>query len=226
MKCDYCDERKGVKTVYNEIYGSRNRIVYETKNFWVFPCLGQLKEGHLLIALKNHVNAIGMLGRDEITELENLIFMIKKFFKQEYGTDLLCFEHGTLDDNGNNGGCGIYHMHLHLLPANKYEFFGIRDKIQEDSTNEITSIDGLSETCIKVSENKTYILLMRVYEEQTKQVYIITNKQNYFVSQYMRKITGEIFGRTDWDWHEKKQEEVEFLETMEKSRRFFESINL
>lgn len=225
MRCDYCDERKGIKTVYNQIYGSRDRVVYETNHFLVFPCLGQLREGHLLIVLKNHVNAIGMLESEEMKELEKLIDRLSNYFKQVYGMDMLCFEHGVLDDKGHNGGCGIYHMHLHLLPANQDEFIRIRDRIQEDSANEVVSIKELSETCVRVAEDKTYILLMRVWGEQKKEAYVITNTHNYFASQYMRKITGEVFGRTDWDWHEKKQEEAEFLKTLEKSRHFLNRNN-
>lgn len=36
MSCDYCDEYKGIKTVYNEIYGSLDREVYSTKNLEFF----------------------------------------------------------------------------------------------------------------------------------------------------------------------------------------------
>lgn len=52
MKCDFCDERKGIQTIYNTIYGNYDRLAYETENFVVFPCMGQLREGHLLIASK------------------------------------------------------------------------------------------------------------------------------------------------------------------------------
>lgn len=223
MKCDYCDERDGIQTIYHEIYGSRNRIVHKTEHFSVFPCLGQLREGHLLIASNKHVNAVGMLNRNEIDELERLIFRISGYFRKEYGTDTLCFEHGVLSEEGSNGGCGIYHMHIHLLPADQDEFFKVRNSVRRDSGNKIIGTEKLSDTGFCIAESRTYILLMRIYGKQEKESYIVTNVHNYFESQYMRKVVGKVFGRKDWDWREKKQKEPEFLKTLEKSRSFFNS---
>lgn len=223
MSCDYCDERKGIKTVYNIIYGNRNRIVYETEHFLVFPCMGQLREGHLLIASKKHINALGNLGTEQREELEKIIFLINNFYKKEYNMNLLCFEHGVLGDSGYNGGCGIYHMHIHLLPTNDSEFSEVLNQVQCDGTNKICKAKGLKSTCDCIAEKRTYVLLGQINEEE-KEMYIVTSSENYFESQYMRKVVCKILNKQVWDWKQVKNEEQEFLNTLEKSKLFLKTV--
>ena len=100
MSCDYCDERAGIETVYNQIYGQRNRMVCETRRFTVFPCMGQLREGHLLIASKNHANAAVILGRDAMLELENVISANDDYYQKQYEQALLRCDRGVSSDYG------------------------------------------------------------------------------------------------------------------------------
>lgn len=221
MNCDYCREREGIETIYNKIYGNRNRVVYETENFCVFPCIGQLREGHLLVASKEHVNAIGMLRPNVIVELEQISKTIAAFFKKQYNQELLCFEHGVLSDEGMNGGCGIYHMHLHLLPASYIEFSDVLRQVKIPDTNTVQLVPGFTETCHFVAEGKTYIFLGHSDKYQNFKSYVISNSNNYFESQYMRKIICNVFQKSNWDWRQVIQEEPEFLNTLGKSRAFF-----
>lgn len=221
MSCDYCDERAGIETVYNQIYGQRNRMVCETRRFTVFPCMGQLREGHLLIASKKHVNAAGMLGRDAILELENVISAIGDFYQKQYQQGLLCFEHGVLNDEGSCGGCGIYHMHLHVLPASFEEFSKAIQQVRSQEGHIISSAEGLFDTRRYVERQKTYLFLSYHGEGTTPVSYIAHSRGNYFESQYMRKIICSVLGRTNWDWRSITWKETEFFSTMEKCRAFF-----
>lgn len=221
MHCDYCDERKGIHTIYNKIYGKRNRIVCETEHFSVFPCMGQLREGHLLIASKKHINAIGMLNENEIEELKSLVESTGEFFKEAYNKNILCFEHGVLSDEGMNGGCGIYHMHFHLVPVNDKEFSRVLDKVKSREADKVYSVDKLESTCQCVAEKKSYIFLSQIRGVQEWESYIINNNNNYFESQYMRKVVCEVFGKKEWDWRKIENEEMEFLKTLERSEAFF-----
>lgn len=224
MNCDYCNERNGIRTVYHEIYGDRDRVVYESERFVVFPCMGQLREGHLLIVSKAHINAIGLLDADAVRELEGLIAEVGRFFKAVYRRELLCFEHGVLGDTGENGGCGIYHMHLHLLPMDQDEFSAVLNCVQGQEENVVHTIQALSDTCDPVARGKTYVFLAQVGDDaQTRESYIITRENNYFVSQYMRKVICDVLGKTEWDWRQIKTAEPEFLNTLEKSRAFFKT---
>lgn len=221
MSCDYCDERRGVETVYNKIYGSRNRMVYETNSFVVFPCMGQLREGHLLIASKAHRNSIGMLDADIIRELESLVSDTAAFFWETYQRDMLCFEHGVLDDDGANGGCGIYHMHLHVLPADQEEFSAVLQLVRKEETNFVSQAAGLLDTRHCIANQKTYIFLSLFSQMKKQDHFIITNRNNYFESQYMRKMICKVFGKPDWDWRRIERPEFELISTLEKSYAFF-----
>lgn len=222
MSCDYCDERQGIETVYNRIYGSRNRTVYQTKSFFVFPCMGQLREGHLLAVSKVHVNAIGMLDMDAISELETLVADIAAFFQNTYQQNLLCFEHGVLDDAGSNGGCGIYHMHLHLLPANLKEFSEVLGLLYRDKENIINPSTKLSDAYDYISNKKTYTYLSFFSQEKLNN-FFVTNHRNFFESQYMRRIVCKVIGKVDWDWRHVKQPEKDLIRTLDKSRLFFKN---
>lgn len=225
MSCDYCDEQQGIETVYNRIYGSRNRIVYQTKSFLVFPCMGQLREGHLLAVSKAHVNAIGMLDMDTISELERLVSDIAAFFQDTYQQNLLCFEHGVLDDGGANGGCGIYHMHLHLLPANQKEFSEVLELLYSDKANIINPSAKLSDAYHYISNKKTYTYLSFLGQKKLNG-YFVTNYRNFFESQYMRRIVCKVIGNPDWDWRHIKQPEKDLINTLNKSRLFFKDNQL
>jgi len=221
MSCDFCDERQGLETIYNKIYGAKDRIIHETKSFSVFPCMGQLRKGHLLVASKAHKNAIGMLDPEAISELESLVADIAGFFRDVYQQDLFCFEHGVLDDQGANGGCGIYHMHLHLIPANHKEFFSMLELVRSNEANIVCPSQGLLDTRNCVAAKKTYIYLAVLDQMQKSDAFIVTNNNNFFESQYMRKIVCKVLGKTDWDWKKSKRPELELLNTLEKGYAYF-----
>lgn len=221
MSCDFCNEREGIETVYNKIYGNRNRIVYETENFMVFPCLGQLREGHLLIVSKKHINAMGMLDRDNLKELENLILFIGNFYKKTYNMSVLCFEHGVLDDKGSSGGCGIYHMHLHLVPIRGDEFLKVVDEVNRQGKNKLHPAKKLEDVCQCIVERNTYVFFSLFNREQKEEMYIINNSENYFESQYFRQVVATVFGNEEWNWKMIKDEEETFLRTLEKFRVFW-----
>lgn len=223
MSCDYCDEYKGIKTVYNEIYGSLDREVYSTKKFRVFPCMGQLREGHLLIVIKRHTNCIGMLSKEELRELEEIVLKIKDFYMNKYGLYTLCFEHGVLCDDGSQGGCGIYHMHLHLLPIKIGEYNEILNCLQKDKQNIIYPILGFEDIDKFVKQGKTYIFISGHNDILNINGYILLNENNFFESQYMRKIIAYVLKHEKWDWRSVNCIEQELLNTIKYAKKFFES---
>lgn len=96
MKCDYCKEfRRGFLEIEKENFG--NRILFETENFLVFPTLGQIVEGYLLIASKEHYLNIGEIPLELYPELEKLQHKVRKVLEDNYYTPLF-FEHGPASD--------------------------------------------------------------------------------------------------------------------------------
>ena len=221
MKCDFCKERKGEQTVLNTIYGDFDRIVHETENFVVFPCLGQLREGHLLVVSKTHINAAGNFGSTQLCELDSVVKEVCGFIEQEYGTAALIFEHGVLDDTGANGGCGISHMHLHILPANDEELYIIERVLKKDQAIDVQKVGSFSDAATFAKAGKTYIFWGKAGKTGILSAQILTSKTNYFESQYMRKIVANEFGKLDWNWKDCTSPEPELYETFWKAKSFF-----
>lgn len=225
MSCDFCDEYKGIRTIYNKVYGSFDREVYSTTHFTVFPCMGQLREGHLLIVAKRHINCIGMLLEEELKELDNIASEIKRFYMKRYGLYTLSFEHGVLCDDGSQGGCGIYHMHLHLLPVSVTEYKEILNCLQREKQNTVLSISSFKDIGKYVKQGKTYVFVSGYRDQLNEESYIILNERNYFESQYMRKITAFVLKREIWNWKIVNNIEHELLETARSAKNYFKLAN-
>lgn len=224
MRCDFCDEKEGVKTVFNEIYDIKDRLIFETESFRLFPCMGCLREGHLLIASKKHYNAIGALDSKVMIELQVLIQKVVDFYRTKYKSETVIFEHGVTDDSGKTGGCGISHMHLHLLPMSREEFDSVSEIVNNSKKNTVRQIETLREVQKLYENQKTYILLSFLDSKDKKIPHnscLITSDINHFESQYMRKIVSEVIKKREWDWKKIKNPEPEFINTFSSARAYF-----
>jgi diadenosine tetraphosphate (Ap4A) HIT family hydrolase len=111
--CPYCYEiKRGFFEFKNKNYG--NRILFESDNFIVFPSLGQIVEGYLLIASKKHYVSIGQIPEELYQELEFVCNKVKEILSENYTVPIL-FEHGALSEYKKGGGC-ITHAHIHAVP--------------------------------------------------------------------------------------------------------------
>ena len=75
-----------------------NRILFESKNFVVFPTIGQIVEGYLLIAPKKHFISIAAIPKSMFSELEKLQKKVRAVLEENYSTPLF-FEHRPLSQN-------------------------------------------------------------------------------------------------------------------------------
>ena len=99
--CVFCD-----RTKFEE------RLIGETKNFWLIATLGQISDGgYTLLVPKRHVICLGAMREQEIREFETIIARVCFAVPREYGVvSGMIFEHGIV-------GQTIKHAHLHLLPG-------------------------------------------------------------------------------------------------------------
>lgn len=116
--CVFCRELSGSRdTNFARLYPEvDNRIIAETNNLVAFPCIGQLSPGHYLIATKKHHPKFADFLKDESSKREELTHIIESTH-QKLGyskAQSLYFEHGAASQT--DGGCGIYHAHLHIVP--------------------------------------------------------------------------------------------------------------
>ena len=92
-----------------------NKPLFESPNFAVFPSLGSLVEGWLLVIPKAHFLCIGALPDDLTTELEALKQQISAAICAKYG-HVCAFEHGPRSAS-RKVGCTVDHAHVHIVPV-------------------------------------------------------------------------------------------------------------
>lgn len=98
-KCPFC---------YIETQG--DRLLDESKSFYILCDMGPLTEGHLLIIPKKHLVCFGELSDQKGDELESLLDNIKDFLKITYQKRLILFENGGVSQT-------VAHAHLHIFPS-------------------------------------------------------------------------------------------------------------
>jgi diadenosine tetraphosphate (Ap4A) HIT family hydrolase len=210
--CDFCDEfRAGVSNAFHTRYGEslRDRVVFATENFRVFPSIGQLAEGYLLIAPVEHYRALDEMPDEILGEFAHVYEKVRTTLFASYGPSLF-FEHGARSER--SGGCGIYHAHLHAVPfptqLDPVDFLKSRFPFKEirDLTEIRMESDGLS----------AYLL----YRDSHGTAYVF--KADNLPSQYMRKLLAQALGEHEWDWRHSGKEE-RLLATLSSLSMHFEN---
>jgi len=207
--CQYCEEfERGYLDLNGKSLG--NRILLETDNFVVFPTLGQIVEGYLLIAPKKHYLAIGEIPRANYKELEEVQGKVKTILSETYGSPLF-FEHGATSRK-KRGGCCIEHAHIHAVPV-QVEILGDLSKVF--GHKKIRDYNGLK---TKFEREEPYFFL----EDNFGRKYSF-DIPDVVPSQYIRRIISEKIGKQErWDW--RSQPGLEELEnTLRKLKGKFDA---
>lgn len=168
-----------------------DRILYQSKNFYVMLSLGPIVEGYTLLVSKNHIGCCGELKEDIFDEFIFLYNKTKEILNKEYG-GCIAYEHGKA------GSCLIpvegskhcFHSHMHFIPID----LQINSLINDDFNKSI-SFNSLNEFRSYLEKNKTPYLYA---DDSTIKIY----PNIYEVrSQYLRHKTATAIGKDDlWDW--------------------------
>ena len=190
--CDFCQEIRASTSYFSRLYSQylNNRIIKETANFVIFPSIGQIVEGYVLIVSKQHFTSVSSLPVEQINELRFLVDSVGEAFKSIYHKAPIFFEHGVPGGSGQYGGCGIYHLHLHAVPVNS------RINLLNSLTDEFAfkHLQTIDELCDFVKLNKPYLL----YIDQNRNI-VVAETQS-IPSQYFRRILAKKLGCRIWDW--------------------------
>jgi len=185
--CQYCDEfEKG----YIEIDGQNigNRELFRSDNFVVFPTLGPLVEGHILIASKEHYIGVGEIPITLHQELEEVQDKFRKALTENYAIPLF-FEHGPTSSTKKGGSC-IEHAHIHAIPLE----IEILEEIAEDF--EYTEINDFGALTRQFATDVPYFF----YEDNKGQRYLFVLPSDA-PSQYIRPILAHKINQPGkWDW--------------------------
>lgn len=206
--CDFCEEINGtgVGTFY-DIYNNiiKSRIIYEDSNFVVIPTMGQLFIHSLLILPKEHFESLSELGSSKLKLLNELFYKVKKKLT-EFGY-VVAFEHGA--KSFTNGGCGIYHAHLHIVPL------PIEISMFDFLKHEYVCCTDLVEGLEKIGKATEY--LMAINHDNSCSVLDISKYPKEYPSQFFRKELSSYFNlKSSWNWKEYGSEEQWLLESVNK----------
>ena len=188
LDCYYC---RYFYSKNNEDNVYKNRTIYESKNYFVIPTLGQFIKGYLLIIPKRHIMSMADVTQEEHLEFINVLNDIDYILRLTYQCpELLVWENGT-----GKGGLGkakdsIVHAHVHIAPSILNVDF-------------IKSYSGFSFTKIHYTDlylysNHSYLLI----KGNGEYWYILSNPDVYIPRQYVRQLIAEEYGikGEQWNW--------------------------
>jgi diadenosine tetraphosphate (Ap4A) HIT family hydrolase len=191
VSCVFCRERDGEDdTNFARIYPELDsRILLESDNLSIFPCIGQLTRKHSLIATKQHLNTFAQAFNSDSCLYEEVSTLISEFklLHVEDSERLLIFEHGAICSD--SGGCGIYHAHIHLVPVSNdivisslYEF-------------SVPSRHRLADCYRNIDYEKSYVFAGYFDSEL-----FIEERAVPLRSQYLRQKLAFQLNVDEWDW--------------------------
>ena len=204
-ECPYCQEfERGYFVLEQKNLGSR--IINKTDHFLAFPSLGPLREGHVLIAPKEHIIGMSGIPEAQYDELEEIFKDIKTKIAEEYGNPIF-FEHGDISMKKRAGSC-IQHAHFHGVPANIAVVDYLNRHFKGKEINQLAELQ--KQTSTRTNKQEPYLFLE---EKGRRYVFSVTE---VLPSQYLRQVVAVQLGTpTRWDWRTSPNLE-EMLRTRER----------
>jgi diadenosine tetraphosphate (Ap4A) HIT family hydrolase len=173
----------------------RDRIIYESDNFYIMLSLGPIVEGYCLLVSKQHISCCGGIPSQLRKEFESLYSRLKAILIKTYGS-CVCYEHGRA------GSCMVqlegnkhcYHAHMHFVPIS-------------------TSLNYIAQKDFDEKSLKTLNELFSVYEKMERPPYVFIDDEEigmniYHVDQqirrqYLRYHAAKSIGKEHlWNWVE------------------------
>lgn len=120
----------------------KERIIYESKNFFVLASLGPIVEGYLVVFSKPHYSCFGSFPAELLVEFRELQILISSVFFKAYGKKAIFFEHGQvkscLQKVPHEEHC--YHAHMHAVPGDCDLLPKISKRLEPFSLSKIESL--------------------------------------------------------------------------------------
>jgi diadenosine tetraphosphate (Ap4A) HIT family hydrolase len=97
----------------------KERILYESDNFYVMLSLGPIVEGYALLVSKQHIGCCAEIPEELSFEFESLYTKIRSLLVSEYGS-CISYEHGKAGSClvPTEGSKHCFHSHMHFVPVN------------------------------------------------------------------------------------------------------------
>lgn len=180
-------------------------ILDETENFLILAEKYPVVFGTILIVSKKHIACMAEISEEEWGELNQIIELVRKFFRQMYKTSLVWFEHGI-------AGQTIKHAHVHLVPLDSNYLLKKTVKLN-DNPYEIEYFEEWQEFYQK---NQRYYLL-----NQFNSLFLF--KVNKAEKGFFRKLLArymQMKDRADWKNYIDNEAEKEIVRLKENWKRW------
>lgn len=173
-------------------------ILFESANFLVFPSIGSIVEGWLLIAPKKHYLCMAALDIFLQEEL-NLLRKFASLALHDCFGPLVLFEHGPAGPN-QAVGCGVDHAHFHLVPTNGNIIDGLHTVFREHL--QWKRAKGVQDAAILHMAKSSYLYV----EQPLGQAFLTSHPR--LGSQLLRKVVAAHVGREPfYDWRRFPEED-------------------
>jgi ATP adenylyltransferase len=117
-------------------------VLYDSGRFIVTPSKGSLVPGWMLVVAKQHTLCSGAIASSELTELLDCLGVAQDLVRTNFG-EATVFEHGP-SRTGLSLGCGIDHLHLHVVPLSFSLKRATTTRFPEVNWEEISDLSGTS----------------------------------------------------------------------------------
>jgi len=185
--CQFCREfetgKIEIKTKDTKL--KIDRVILPSENFLIFPSLGQIVEGYLLIVPKEHYISVAQIPNKHYNELREVQEKVRRVLTKHYSKPIF-FEHGPLSKQ-ERAGCCVEHAHLHAVPT--------KARLLDEITKhfQYRKIKNFSELPTKTA----YLFL-----EENNEKYVFPIKE-VIPPQYLRQVLAAKLGVPEkWDWRE------------------------
>lgn len=187
----------------------KERILYETDNFYVMVSLGPIVEGYLLLVSKKHIGACLNLPKELIDEFLEVKELIREKLTKEYGSCIF-FEHGRSGSSLTyiNKHKHCYHAHLHCVPCELKLNTIIKDELPYKTFNSFKA------AWLEYNEKQQYLYV----EDYETNVFDINKKIR---RQYLRYEFAKAINKIDlWDWVENQNWDI-IYSTINRLEKYF-----
>lgn len=188
--CDFCvefvpDSPRSADLLYPRSLPSR--LLFSTAYFNVFPCLGSIERGHLLIASAHHCTSTVQVPGAGHDDYPLVVTRVVEAVRRRFNKTPAFFEHGDPTGLCELQGPCVAHAHVHVAPSGQ----GILSKLK--AAHRLLASAPLTDLSVEVREP-----------------YLMCSDENlvahYFADegtprQYLRQLYAECLGAPDaWNW--------------------------
>lgn len=192
----------------------KERIIYETSNFYVMLSLGPIVEGYLLICSKQHFDCCGKIDSALAKEFDEVAELVRQILIKAYGYCIF-YEHGRAGScmTFSEGSKHCYHAHMHCVPVDlKLNHFMDKNFIKIKHNNWFDFRNSNSQY------NEPYLFV----DDGDKISHLVVKQD--IRRQYLRHLVSKSIGAENlWNWVENQRRDV--IESgREKLKPYFDSI--